>query len=197
MGTLLIVSASALWGLIHSLTASLKMKEVVGKTFGVPLMNGYRLFYNSFSVITFIPILALATWLPDAPFYSIKEPWVNITVILQLLAVIFLAIGVFQTDVWSFIGLSQVMGWQSNGNIVTGGLYKYVRHPLYSAGLVVLWLTPVMTINRLVLYLCLTLYIFIGVIFEERKLIREFGQDYLDYKSRTPMVIPLPLRSKE
>jgi protein-S-isoprenylcysteine O-methyltransferase Ste14 len=122
---------------------------------------------------------------------------VNITLIVQLLAVIVLAIGVFQTDVWSFIGLSQIIGRQSNENIVTGGLYKYVRHPLYSAGLVFLWLTPVMTVNRLVLYLCLTLYIFIGVRFEERKLIREFGQDYLEYKSRTPMLIPLSIRSKD
>ena len=197
MGTLLVVLASALWGFIHSLTASLKMKEAARKTFGVPVMNGYRLFYNSFSVITFLPILALTAWLPDVPLYTIPAPWVNITLILQLSAVIVLIIGVFQTDVWSFIGLSQIMGRPSEGIIVTGGLYRYVRHPLYSAGLVFLWLTPLMTLNRFVLYLCLTLYIFIGVGFEERKLIREFGKDYLDYKARTPMVFPLPLRSKD
>jgi protein-S-isoprenylcysteine O-methyltransferase Ste14 len=197
MGTLLLVLASGLWGFIHSVTASLKMKEAVQKTFGVPLMNGYRLFYNFVSVITFFPILILTAWLPDSPLYSIPEPWVIVTEILQLFAVIILAIGVLQTDVWSFIGLSQITGRQSKGNIVTGGLYKYVRHPLYSAGLVFLWLTPVMTVNRLALYLCLTLYIFIGANFEERKLIREFGQDYLDYKSRTPMVFPLPVRSKD
>jgi methanethiol S-methyltransferase len=197
MGTLILVLASALWGLVHSLTASLRMKEEARKAFSSTVMNWYRLFYNAFSLITFLPILLLTAWLPDVILYSIPAPWVNITIILQLSAAVALVIGVLQTDVWSFIGLSQIMGRQSKGNIVTGGLYKYVRHPLYSAGLVFLWLTPVMTLNRLVLYLSLTVYIFIGVSFEERKLMREFGKDYLDYKLRTPMVIPLPLRNKE
>jgi protein-S-isoprenylcysteine O-methyltransferase Ste14 len=35
-----------------------------------------------------------------------------------------------------------------------------------------------------------TIYILIGAYFEERKLSREFGAAYADYKSKTPMLIP-------
>ena len=194
MGTLLLVLASGLWGLVHSWTASVKFKEAVLRVPGVENMNWYRLFYNLFSTITFLPLLVLALTLPDRFLYEIPDPWADITVILQLLAAIALLVGVLQTDVWSFLGLRQLMGGPAKSRIVTGGLYRFVRHPLYTAGLVFIWLTPVMTVNRLVLYLSLTIYIIIGAYFEERKLKREFGREYEDYQARTPMLIPLSFR---
>ena len=80
--------------------------------------------------------------------------------------------------------------------MVTTGLYRYVRHPLYSAGLVFIWLTPEMSLNFLVLYISLTIYIVIGAYFEERKLIREFGKSYEDYQVKTPMLVPVMIRRK-
>jgi protein-S-isoprenylcysteine O-methyltransferase Ste14 len=47
-----------------------------------------------------------------------------------------------------------------------------------------------MSINSLIVYLALTAYILIGIVFEERKLLREFGDDYRNYRSVTPMLIP-------
>jgi len=38
--------------------------------------------------------------------------------------------------------------------------------------------------------LSFTVYLIIGAFFEERKLDREFGQAYRDYKNSTPMFIP-------
>jgi hypothetical protein len=47
-----------------------------------------------------------------------------------------------------------------------------------------------MTINSFIVYAALTVYVLVGIIFEERKLMREFGQKYADYKSLTPMLLP-------
>jgi protein-S-isoprenylcysteine O-methyltransferase Ste14 len=44
--------------------------------------------------------------------------------------------------------------------------------------------------TSLIVYAVLTLYVGIGIIFEERKLLREFGKEYADYKSTTPMLLP-------
>jgi protein-S-isoprenylcysteine O-methyltransferase Ste14 len=90
----------------------------------------------------------------------------------------------------AFVGLRQILTDEENGKLVTGGLYRFVRHPLYTFGLLILWLTPSMTINSLIFYISLTVYIFVGTYFEERKLLREFGQEYADYKTATPMLIP-------
>jgi protein-S-isoprenylcysteine O-methyltransferase Ste14 len=93
--------------------------------------------------------------------------------------------------VWSFLGLSQPFrSTDQPGTLFTGGLYRFVRHPLYSTGLLILWLAPQMTVNRLVLIVSLTIYIVVGALFEERKLVREFGSAYVEYKARTPMLIP-------
>jgi len=75
-------------------------------------------------------------------------------------------------------------------DLVTTGLYGYVRHPLYSAGLVFIWFSPEMTVNRLVLWIVFSFYLLIGAWFEERKLLRDFGSTYAEYKARTPMLIP-------
>ena len=79
---------------------------------------------------------------------------------------------------------------QRKGDLVTGGLYRFVRHPLYTFSLLILWLSPSMTVNTFIVCAALTIYVLIGIIFEERKLLREFGQKYEDYKSVTPMLIP-------
>ena len=65
-----------------------------------------------------------------------------------------------------------------------------MRHPLYTAGLLFLWLTPGMSLNSLTLYIASSLYILVGAYFEERKLLREFGQAYAEYQKQTPMIIP-------
>jgi len=56
--------------------------------------------------------------------------------------------------------------------------------------LLFLWLSPQVTVNSFTLYAAVTIYILIGAYFEERKLLREFGEAYADYRSRTPMLIP-------
>jgi protein-S-isoprenylcysteine O-methyltransferase Ste14 len=95
-----------------------------------------------------------------------------------------------QTDTLSFVGLRQLFEDEKPGKLVTSGFYRVMRHPLYTFGLLFLWLSPNVSVNSFVLYLALTVYIFIGAYFEERKLMREFGQEYTDYKSVTPMIVP-------
>ena len=57
--------------------------------------------------------------------------------------------------------------------LVTSGLYRFVRHPLYTTGLLFLWLTTTMTVSQLNVYVGATIYIFIGAYFEERKLLHK------------------------
>ena len=76
-------------------------------------------------------------------------------------------------------------------------LYKYVRHPLYLGGIIGLWATPVMSATHLVCAIGMGAYFVIGAFFEEKDLIDDFGQDYLDYKAKTSMIIPLPKTGKK
>jgi protein-S-isoprenylcysteine O-methyltransferase Ste14 len=188
----LIILAVLSYGLLHTLLASLKMKALAHNWFGSKTDQWFRLAYNFIAFITLLPILFLPILLPDKEIYRISFPWVIATLSIQALAVIVLVVGLRQTSITSFIGLRQLLLPEDTSppRLVTDRLYRYVRHPLYTAALVFIWLLPIMTWNLLALNLGLTAYVIIGAYFEERKLLLEFGDAYAEYRQRTPMLIP-------
>jgi methanethiol S-methyltransferase len=194
MGSFWIVLLAVLvYGGVHSFLASLWAKARARRWFGKLADRAYRLLYNVIAVVSFLPVLALAGLLPDRTLYSIPFPWILATSAGQLAAIAALLLGLLQTDVWSFLGFRQLVQPETAGEparLVLKGLYRWVRHPLYTAGLVFIWLTPVMTMNVLGMNIGLTIYIVVGALFEERKLLHEYGQAYADYRRLTPMLIP-------
>lgn len=182
----------AVYGLVHSLLASLPVKAWAQRAFGPAVLRYYRLAYNLFAGVSFLPVLALVAALPDRRLYTIPFPWSALTLFLQFLSVLALALGVFQTGAGAFLGLRQLTGRPdgSTPELVVNGLYRWVRHPLYTAGLVFIWATPLMSVNILALNLGLTLYILLGALHEEYRLGREFGEAYARYRRETAMLIP-------
>jgi protein-S-isoprenylcysteine O-methyltransferase Ste14 len=194
MGTIYLVIASVIWGLAHSYLASHQVKRMVRKLFGVPAYERlYRFGYNVFALASFFPLISMLANFPDRLLYQIPSPWVYLTTIVQGLAVFGLLSAVMHTGPLEFAGLAQFASTYAEAapaRLVTDGLYAYVRHPLYTASLVFIWLSPEMTLNRLVLWSVFSIYILVGAYFEERKLVSDFGAEYLEYRSRTPMLIP-------
>lgn len=180
----------ALWGIVHSLLASIRFKNFLRRTLGDSFMKLYRLLYNIFAMVSIAPVLYLMVSLPDQTLYQVPAPWNILMRAGQLISLLFLIVAVLQTDVLSFVGLRQLIEEEKKGDLVISGLYRFVRHPLYTFSLGILWLSPSMTVNSFIVYAALTIYILIGIIFEERKLLREFGQEYAAYQSITPMLLP-------
>jgi protein-S-isoprenylcysteine O-methyltransferase Ste14 len=101
----------------------------------------------------------------------------------------------FLIDHFDLFGLKQV--WRNlagktyrTPQFHTPSLYRLMRHPLYIAWLIIFWATPTMTIAHLVFAVGTTAYILIAIRFEERDLAKAFGETYLSYRRRTPMLIP-------
>lgn len=192
VSTWIILLAIIAWGVVHSWLASRQAKALARRWFGEAAERGYRLAYNLFAGITLLPVLTLAALLPDSRLYRLPAPWLWAALAVQGLALVALVVGLRQTGAWSFLGIEQLFQPRPSGEakLVVRGLYRWVRHPLYTAGLAFIWFNPLMTVNLLVLNVGLTIYILIGALFEERKLLREFGEAYAEYQRRTPMLIP-------
>lgn len=71
-------------------------------------------------------------------------------------------------------------------------LYKVVRHPLQLGVLIGLWVTPTMTTAHLMLAATMTVYILIGLYYEEKDLVTTLGEVYADYQRRVPKLLPIP-----
>jgi protein-S-isoprenylcysteine O-methyltransferase Ste14 len=188
MSIFILLLVLAIWGVVHSFLASRAAKEIFRLKAGS--MDFYRLAYNVFAGISFLPILYLMATLPNRMVYEVPSPWNLVMFGGQQLSLVFLAAAFLQTDALSFVGLRQLFEEEKSGALVVHGLYKVVRHPLYTFSLLFLWLSPGVSQNSLTVYIGATLYILIGTYFEERKLLREFGEAYSNYKKSTPMLIP-------
>lgn len=184
MSIVILLFALALWGVVHSILASSFAKDMLGGA------SFYRLGYNIFAAISFAPILYLMKTLPDELIYQTPTPWSMFMLGGQIFAALMLLTAFLQTDSLSFVGLRQLFETEKSGQLVTRGLYRVVRHPLYTFGLLFIWLTSTVSQNSLTVYIGATLYTLIGAYFEERKLLREFGDSYAEYKKKTPMLIP-------
>ncbi len=194
-GFLFILLACVVYGVIHSLLASTTVKAFAARQVGHgAYLRGYRLFFVLVAVVTTLAVLVLVPLLPDRVIYRIPAPWLYVSSVVQGLALVALLIGLLQTGALSFLGLKQLVephpGGASPEKLVVDGLYRWVRHPLYTAALLLLWLTPLMTWNLLALNLGFSAYLLIGTIYEERKLVETFGEVYVQYRKRTPRIIP-------
>ncbi|HEY5884376.1 MAG TPA: isoprenylcysteine carboxylmethyltransferase family protein [Pyrinomonadaceae bacterium] len=105
----------------------------------------------------------------------------------------------YLVDHFSLFGLRQVYNHMKGRDeaaipFKSPALYKMVRHPLYLGFIVAFWSTPRMTFGHLFFAIMTTAYILVAIQFEERDLIRSYGDVYRDYRKRVSMLIPVPRR---
>ncbi len=74
--------------------------------------------------------------------------------------------------------------------------YRYVRHPLMFSTLVAFWSTPHMSLGHFLFAAGMSVYILLGVRFEERDLLKSYGEAYDHYRQVVSMLIPLPRREQ-
>ena len=150
--------------------------------------------------------LALLLWqwrpIADPVIWTVE----NRTAVLALNAVFWLGWAVLLTSTFlinhfELFGLRQVFA-RLLGRAVpkaefrTPFLYRHVRHPIYLGFMLGFWATPHMTAGHLLFAFATTGYILIGIYFEERDLIAQFGDRYRRYREQVGMLLPWPGRSR-
>jgi protein-S-isoprenylcysteine O-methyltransferase Ste14 len=141
------------------------------------------------------PVLVL--WQPMSnTVWNVSAPgirWALIGLAVAGWAYLFLAS--FAINHFELFGLRQVYQY-SRGKEITPvpfkerWMYRFDRHPIMTGALIGLWVTPEMHLDHLLFAIMATLYIVIGVYFEERSLRRQWGATYDDYCKRVGSIVP-------
>jgi protein-S-isoprenylcysteine O-methyltransferase Ste14 len=189
-GAFLVFLAAGGYGTVHSLLASQRVKNAVRKRWGAEADRYYRLFFNIVAVITFIPTLAVLGRNIGPVLAVVAWPWSAGLIVGQITSLLLMSACFLQSDPSYFLGLRQLGSAAADAQLITTGAYRIVRHPLYTLGLLVLWCLPIITTGTLAFNFGITLYILVGSELEERKLIGQFGDAYIRYRSKVARLIP-------
>lgn len=137
-------------------------------------------------------------WRPIASpvIWSVEDPLAVIAIYMVFgLGFSIVLISTFLINHFELFGLAQVWAEMRGRTLPapvfrTPLLYRHVRHPLYLGFIIFAWATPTMTAGHLLYAVMTTGYIFVGIWFEERDLVAQFGDTYRRYRERVGMLIP-------
>jgi methanethiol S-methyltransferase len=186
----------SLFAVQHSVMARQWFKRAWTKVVPSPVER------STFVLLASLVLLLLFwQWQPMGPIiWDISNPTVR-----MLLQALFwigwggVLVSTYLVDHFALFGLKQVYDFlKGRGEepipFKSPVLYKMVRHPLYLGFIIAFWSTPRMTFGHLFFAFMTTAYIIVAIQFEERDLMRSYGETYRVYRQRVSMLIPLPRR---
>lgn len=183
------------FGAVHSILAGAGAKGRLDSLLGAY----YRLSYNVFAAFHIAFVWALGGWVLSAQAYGFEPGVAAALTAIRVFGVVVLVLALREYDLGLFSGLKQIRehkkGAPEDENVggdeplVTDGLHRFVRHPLYLGVYMIFWGGAVSDFG-LATAVWGSLYLFIGARHEERSLLALYGEAYADYKRRVPAVIP-------
>lgn len=188
----------ALYGFVHSVLASVKVKLYFRKIFG-KFIAFYRLGYNLFALLGLYLIWDLAPH-PSLQIYQLSSQFDYLVLIPQFVSLV----GIFWCFKYvcfkEFIGLSQIDRYlkddysdndlDENYTLRIAGPYKFSRHPIYFFSIIILMFRAEMDLFYLTVFILSIAYFYIGSYYEEKKMVRLFGDDYRNYQKKVPRIFP-------
>ena len=175
---------------VHSILASTTAKQFFKNNLGRQYRY-YRLGYSVFATITLVALLYFQ--------YSFKSPLLLGYNGVKYFSALFLFLpgliimGISIKKYFMLLsGVRSIYQPVPVNELKINGIHRYMRHPLYSGTILfvcgLFFIFPYL--NNFIAVVLLILYVLIGIYFEEKKLIREFGSQYEDYMLNVPMLIP-------
>ncbi len=174
-----------LFAILHSMFATRRCKDIFYRLGLKP--KAYRLSYTLIATVLTVLWLGFVHQLPDTGLYHMHG-WINgLMRVVQLAGLWIVVLSLRAIDAASFLGLRTAADDQDN--FVERGIYRHIRHPMYSGVILILLASPAQTTNSLNLFAIIILYFIMGSRFEERRM-QTIHPEYADYQRRVPAFIP-------
>jgi protein-S-isoprenylcysteine O-methyltransferase Ste14 len=180
---------------LHSFLISIRFTDLMTR-----LLKNYYAFYRILfvfiSLVLLIPLISYTAQLNDKVIIT-YDPAMNIIryVLISGSLLMFFWAFFLNYDSLSFIGIRQILNFgkikkiNPSDGIKKDGLLGVIRHPMYSSLIIYLW-CQTFSLSDIIINTILTIYVLIGTMLEEKKLVLEFGDTYVKYQQEVPMLIP-------
>ena len=186
---------------LHSYLISVRFTQFIERS----LKNyyaWYRLFYVLLSFVLLVPLIKYTSSMDNEIIIEWVSPWSVIRIMMMWGSLLtFFWAFFFNYDSLSFFGIRQILNFGKTKiinpalEIKKNGLLGIIRHPMYLCLIIYLWCQTFRMVDIIVNSI-LTIYVLIGTILEEKKLVLEFGDNYIKYQQEVPMLIPFKKRLK-
>ena len=195
MKYLFIVFLWASYCALHSYLISIRFTNLLTRL----LKNYYsffRIFYIVISFVLLVPLIKYTASRDNEIIITYNSTFTIIRYVIMTGALLmFFWAFFFNYDSLSFFGIRQALSFgktketNRSDKLKRKGLLGITRHPMYLALLIFLW-SQTFRMTDIVVNTVLTIYVIIGTLLEEKKLILEFGETYIKYQNEVPMLIP-------
>jgi protein-S-isoprenylcysteine O-methyltransferase Ste14 len=189
-----LISLWGAWCFLHSFMITPSVIGFVQKHFE-KAHRYYRIVYNVTALTTLVPVLIYAFSIRGQPVFRWEGPFRIIQGLLVMSSLLLFVGGARRYDLARFFGIRQVREESACGGLTedcrldAGGILSMVRHPWYAGGILIVWAGN-LDMTSILTNLVVTVYFLIGAFLEERKLLAEFGEEYIDYRRRVSMFFP-------
>ena len=147
----------------------------------------YRLLYSIIAALSTGLWILFLHGLPDVALYQTHGLLWMLLVSLQVLGGLIAVSALLPIDGLAFLGLRASK--QGLDPFIVSGIYRHIRHPMYSGVMLILLATPAQSSNGLHFTLLVCLYFMIGARFEETRMLASHP-DYANYRRRVAAFIP-------
>lgn len=196
MNLVLLVFLWICWCAMHSLSIDSRVTDFIHRR--LPrLIRYYRLLYNGVSLLTLIP-LAMFTRLVGGEVVFGWQGWtVLCRMLLLAVALALFFAGAKRYDLRHFLGIRQLQSGEDqllmsdSPDFSATGVFGMTRHPWYFGSLLLIWsVLPQYPLPVFLAAVVLSIYLVVGTVLEERKILARYGDAYRLYRQQVSMLFP-------
>jgi protein-S-isoprenylcysteine O-methyltransferase Ste14 len=188
MNEAILIVAWALYFYLHSLLAAIAVKQFIIQLFSLKFARIYRIGYNVFGLAGIILLFYFQFITPSILLFHTSLITNLLACLVLITGFVIMIVSIKNYDWKSFLGISE----EHINSLMVAGLNKYVRHPLYSGTMLFIigYFIWQPYCKNLLLLLLIVIYLAIGILYEERKLVKIYGAAYKDYQQKVKKMIP-------
>jgi protein-S-isoprenylcysteine O-methyltransferase Ste14 len=182
-----------MWQWLAFVTISAILVGISWRTLGNVRSHGFYRFLAWEAMLVML-VLNASSWFGDRSELNQRIAWVLLSL---SLAVLFA--GIYQMRRFGQAGEQrqddELFAFERTSQLVTGGIFRYIRHPMYCSLLLLAWGIAFKRIDVLIVLLAVlsSVLLWCSARCEERECMAYFGDAYRQYMGRSWMFLPLVL----